>query len=281
MRAVCVLGGRFVFYAGGLSLSGGRLVFGWQAVCVLGGRFVRGRAAPAVVPLLGVSHVRKCSRVGCENAAVATMTYGYADATAVIGPLSPKPTPGGLDLCARHAEAVTVPRGWQMIRLRTEFEPAPPSESDLMALADAIRETSQREAPAPEQADRRARRASDVPNWKTGYGNERRRPNLRVVPDAVSAPESASAPVAASTPEPGSGLRAGRAPYSASTAGSGNSATSAPSAPESARENTREKTRESVREITPEREPGSTPENAAERAPGIMEAWKKGRKGRK
>ncbi|WP_185933805.1 DUF3499 family protein [Actinobaculum suis] len=222
-----------------------------------------------------MSHVRKCSRVGCENAAVATMTYGYADATAVIGPLSPKPTPGGLDLCARHAEAVTVPRGWQMIRLRTEFEPAPPSESDLMALADAIRETSQREAPAPEQADRRARRASDVPNWKTGYGNERRRPNLRVVPDAVSAPESASAPVAgsapvaASAPESGSGLRVGRAPYSASTAGSGNSATSAPSAPESARE------------ITLERALESAPKNAAENAPGIMEAWKKGRKGRK
>ncbi|MDK8318952.1 DUF3499 domain-containing protein [Actinobaculum massiliense] len=124
--------------------------------------------------------MRKCSRVGCETAAVATMTYGYSDATAVIGPLSPKPTQGALDLCAMHAESVTVPRGWQMVRLRTEFEPAPPSESDLMALADAIRETSHRSAPAPEQAAREVHRPSDVPG-QLAKAREAGRARLRIV----------------------------------------------------------------------------------------------------
>lgn len=77
------------------------------------------------------------------------MTYGYEDATAVIGPLSPTAAPGAFDLCAKHVQSVTVPRGWQMVRLQTDFEPAPPSTDDLMALADAIREASKRELPRP------------------------------------------------------------------------------------------------------------------------------------
>lgn len=90
------------------------------------------------------------------------MTYGYEEATAVLGPLSPTPEPGALDLCIAHAHTVTVPHGWTMVRLVTEFEPAPPSDSDLMALAHAIRETSQREVPAPTKAGRDVRRPSDV-----------------------------------------------------------------------------------------------------------------------
>ena len=118
--------------------------------------------------------IRKCSRQNCHEGAVATMTYGYDDATAVLGPLSPTPEPGALDLCADHAHSVTVPRGWTMIRLITEFEPAPPSDSDLMALANAIRETSRRDVPSPQRAKREIRRASDVGP---------RGPHLSVVPD--------------------------------------------------------------------------------------------------
>ena len=57
---------------------------------------------------------------------------------------------------------MTVPRGWQMVRLQTDFEPAPPSTDDLMALADAIREASKREPPAPEPARREVRRPADI-----------------------------------------------------------------------------------------------------------------------
>ncbi len=44
------------------------------------------------------------------------MTYDYDSSTVVIGPLSMTPVPGGFDLCTRHADALTAPRGWQLIR---------------------------------------------------------------------------------------------------------------------------------------------------------------------
>ncbi|MDP9801350.1 hypothetical protein J2S49_001426 [Arcanobacterium wilhelmae] len=91
------------------------------------------------------------------------MTYGYDEATAVIGPLSPLPQPGTIDLCAQHAQSVTMPVGWQVIRLQTEFEEAPPSSDDLLALADAIREASRTEVPPPVRAQREVRRPTDVP----------------------------------------------------------------------------------------------------------------------
>jgi len=78
------------------------------------------------------------------NPAVATLTYDYSDSTAVLGPLSTTAEPHAYDLCERHALTLTVPRGWQVVRLTTQFEPAPPSPDDLSALADAVREAAHR-----------------------------------------------------------------------------------------------------------------------------------------
>ena len=86
--------------------------------------------------------VRSCRRPGCENPAVATLTSVYADSTIVIGPLATERQPEAYDLCAKHVESFTAPRGWQVIRLATEFEPAPPSDDDLTALADAVRDAT-------------------------------------------------------------------------------------------------------------------------------------------
>ncbi|QOQ38328.1 DUF3499 domain-containing protein [Trueperella pecoris] len=127
-----------------------------------------------------MSPIRKCSRVGCAQPAVATMTYGYREATAVIGPLSPVPQQGAFDLCKDHANHVTVPVGWQMIRLQTEFEDAPPSTDDLLALADAIREASKRDVPPPQPAQREVHRpAADVRGH--GPARPRTRPRFTVI----------------------------------------------------------------------------------------------------
>lgn len=91
------------------------------------------------------------------------MTYGYDEATAVIGPLSPTVQAGSYDLCKSHAQSVTVPVGWQMVRLQTEFEDAPPSPDDLFALADAIREASKKDVPPPQPAKREVRRPAPEP----------------------------------------------------------------------------------------------------------------------
>ena len=85
---------------------------------------------------------RQCSRSACDRPAVATLTYDYGDSTAVLGPLSTHAEPHAYDLCEVHAERLTVPRGWQVVRLATEFEPAPPSADDLLALAEAVRDAS-------------------------------------------------------------------------------------------------------------------------------------------
>lgn len=64
----------------------------------------------------------------------------YSDSTAVLGPLATLAEPHSYDLCAEHAERLTAPRGWEVVRLNPEFVPAGPSPDDLVALAEAVRE---------------------------------------------------------------------------------------------------------------------------------------------
>ena len=59
---------------------------------------------------------RPCSKVACNSDAVSTLTYDYRDSMAVLGPLSQKAEPHSYDLCDRHAERLSVPQGWQVIR---------------------------------------------------------------------------------------------------------------------------------------------------------------------
>lgn len=96
----------------------------------------------------GVRSSRRCTRATCGQPAVATLTYVYADSTAVLGPLASQAEPHSYDLCAEHASRLTAPRGWEVVRLASDFVPAPPSEDDIAALADAVREAS-RTRPAP------------------------------------------------------------------------------------------------------------------------------------
>lgn len=71
---------------------------------------------------------------------MATLTYAYHDSTAVIGPLATRAEPHGYDLCRRHSQRLSAPRGWEVIRLAEEFDDPEPSDDDLVALADAVRE---------------------------------------------------------------------------------------------------------------------------------------------
>ncbi|MEL4505222.1 DUF3499 domain-containing protein [Luteococcus sp. H138] len=85
--------------------------------------------------------LRRCTKTGCGSAAVATLTYVYADSTAVLGPLSPERVPGSYDLCAQHCDNLSAPRGWEVIRLPGMAQTPPPvPDDDLLALANAVRE---------------------------------------------------------------------------------------------------------------------------------------------
>jgi Protein of unknown function (DUF3499) len=72
---------------------------------------------------------------------VCTLTYGYRDSTAVLGPLAAYVEPHCYDLCSAHADRLTAPRGWDIVRL-----PLAPSQEaaadDLEALANAVREAA-------------------------------------------------------------------------------------------------------------------------------------------
>jgi Protein of unknown function (DUF3499) len=87
-----------------------------------------------------VSLSRQCSRTACSLGAIATLTYVYSDQTAVLGPLATYAEPHTYDLCLGHAEGLTVPRGWNVIRL-TEYADPRPAHDDLVAVAEAVRET--------------------------------------------------------------------------------------------------------------------------------------------
>jgi hypothetical protein len=71
---------------------------------------------------------------------VTTLTYVYADQTAVVGPLATYAEPHSYDLCEVHGTRLSAPRGWEVLRLAPDPSTIPPSTDDLLALADAVRE---------------------------------------------------------------------------------------------------------------------------------------------
>jgi len=59
---------------------------------------------------------RLCSKVACAREAVATLTFDYGDQMAALGPLGPGGDPHAHDLCALHADRLSVPAGWLVVR---------------------------------------------------------------------------------------------------------------------------------------------------------------------
>jgi hypothetical protein len=71
-----------------------------------------------------------------------TLTYIYAESLAVVGPLATFSEPHAYDLCATHGERLKVPHGWTVIKQAPSEQELGPSEDDLMAIADAVREVA-------------------------------------------------------------------------------------------------------------------------------------------
>ncbi|ABM08144.1 MULTISPECIES: DUF3499 domain-containing protein [Micrococcaceae] len=121
-----------------------------------------------------VGAIRQCSRSACRQSAVATLTYVYAESTAVLGPLATYAEPHAYDLCSQHAESLTVPRGWEVLRLAMPTTPQEPGPDDLLALANAVREA----ASAPSETPAR----HSHPHMEPPAGTEgTRRGHLRIL----------------------------------------------------------------------------------------------------
>lgn len=119
---------------------------------------------------------RRCSKPSCKRPAVATLTYVYADCTAVLGPLATYAEPHCYDLCQAHSERLTAPRGWEVVRLQPDPDALRPNHDDLEALADAVREAGK-----PRQAE-----PTPEPSVPAGTLEVSRRGHLRMLRDADS-----------------------------------------------------------------------------------------------
>lgn len=142
-----------------------------------------------------MSQFRRCSRPGCGKPAVATLTYAYAESTAVVGPLAPAAEPHSWDLCQQHATRITAPLGWEMLRVdEIELD----EDEDLTALAEAVREAGRVTSGLVESAgadpienpdsrhDAADPSSSDHPVFRTkriAADNQNRRAHLHIVPD--------------------------------------------------------------------------------------------------
>ena len=78
---------------------------------------------------------------------MATLTFAYADSTAVVGPLATAAEPHSYDLCSVHALRTTAPKGWEVVRPEPSLVDETPSSDDLEALADAVREAGRADRP--------------------------------------------------------------------------------------------------------------------------------------
>jgi hypothetical protein len=54
---------------------------------------------------------RLCAHPGCGAPATAVLTFQYASGTVWVLDLG-EPEPSAIDLCTRHADKVSGPRGW-------------------------------------------------------------------------------------------------------------------------------------------------------------------------
>ena len=120
---------------------------------------------------------------------MATLTYVYADSTAVVGPLGTVREPHSWDLCLGHGSRITAPRGWELVRHAAPL-PTNPDEDDLVALAEAVRESSVAGgSPMPRFSEPIGAVHASVPPTVAGPtaarsgGAGRRRGHLRVLPD--------------------------------------------------------------------------------------------------
>ena len=77
------------------------------------------RRSGHVVPY-GCDVFRLCTKSGCSEHAVATLTYEYQNSQVWIDSLTPEREPHSYDLCRDHARRLTAPRGWDVVDRRIQ-----------------------------------------------------------------------------------------------------------------------------------------------------------------
>ena len=68
----------------------------------------------------------------------------------MVGPLATTREPHSYDLCDTHARRLTVPYGWDLVRHQGDYSAPMPTDDDLVALANAVREAASGDRPEPD-----------------------------------------------------------------------------------------------------------------------------------
>ena len=74
----------------------------------------------------------------------------------MVGPLATYAEPHCYDLCQMHAERLTAPLGWEIVRITPDPDALKPSSDDLEALANAVREAARPRYAPDEEAESHA-----------------------------------------------------------------------------------------------------------------------------
>lgn len=96
---------------------------------------------------------RSCRRPACPWPATASLSYRYATAQVWLLDLGPTPNPSLYDLCATHADATTVPRGWERVDERSRKPACLEGNGDFVTAASA----PQPAPPPPHRTELRGR----------------------------------------------------------------------------------------------------------------------------
>ena len=91
----------------------------------------------------------------------------------MLGPLATFSEPHAYDLCDQHSLRMSAPVGWTVIKPEPDAAPVGPSNDDLMAIADAVREAGARESSNADEIS-----GIEIPPLELG-----RRGHLRAIPN--------------------------------------------------------------------------------------------------
>lgn len=70
------------------------------------------------LPAVPIGLPRQCSRPGCAERAIVTLTYQYDRAHVWLDELTEEREPHGYDLCRRHTAGLSAPAGWRVVDRR-------------------------------------------------------------------------------------------------------------------------------------------------------------------
>ena len=76
--------------------------------------------------------MRECAKLGCREAAAASVGLRYRDRILWVGDLLEQRDPNLIDLCVRHADTLVAPYGWERLDERLRV----PDETTLSALVE-------------------------------------------------------------------------------------------------------------------------------------------------